>query len=220
MAATSRTVAPRTGTPVKGTPKTSPKKPVKAGRSVLSGASTPVTHKVDQLDADMVAMGLRDADGTTEPKIDESPPKMTLEREKILQEARRALAGEGGVKPKLSIVIIGRCETFGHSLCILDTFLGHVDAGKSTLVGRLLYELGRIEAKKRAQTDRASEKSGKSSFTWAWELDSGEEERQRYATTCCSDVCVDEAKRNHYRHCPNRSSSQNERVDRSRRSRS
>jgi len=59
------------------------------------------------------------------------------------------------------------------------TFSGHVDAGKSTLVGRLLYDLGRIEAKKRAQTERASEKSGKSSFTWAWEMDSGEEERNR-----------------------------------------
>jgi elongation factor 1 alpha-like protein len=47
------------------------------------------------------------------------------------------------------------------------------------MIGRLLYDLGRIEEKKRNQTVRASEKSGKASFSWAWELDSGEEERNR-----------------------------------------
>jgi elongation factor 1 alpha-like protein len=54
-----------------------------------------------------------------------------------------------------------------------------VDAGKSTLVGRLLYELGRIDEKKKVANERAAEKIGKGSFSWAWELDATPEERER-----------------------------------------
>lgn len=56
---------------------------------------------------------------------------------------------------------------------------GHVDAGKSTLMGRLLYELGRVDEKKRIANERGSSKMGKSSFSWAWELDGTQEERER-----------------------------------------
>ena len=37
---------------------------------------------------------------------------------------------------------------------------GHVDAGKSTLMGRLLYELGRMDEKKRIANERGSSKLG------------------------------------------------------------
>ena len=57
---------------------------------------------------------------------------------------------------------------------------GHVDAGKSTLMGRLLYELGRVDEKTRIANERGSSKAGKSSFSWAWELDGTAEERERY----------------------------------------
>lgn len=56
---------------------------------------------------------------------------------------------------------------------------GHVDAGKSTLMGRLLYELGLLEERKRLQNERESNKIGKGSFSWAWEMDGTLEERQR-----------------------------------------
>lgn len=57
--------------------------------------------------------------------------------------------------------------------------LGHVDAGKSTLMGRLLYELGKMDERKRLANERASTKIGKSSFSWAWEFDGTTEERER-----------------------------------------
>lgn len=57
---------------------------------------------------------------------------------------------------------------------------GHVDAGKSTLMGRLLYELGHLDEKMRIANERGSSKAGKSSFSWAWGLDGTTEERQRY----------------------------------------
>lgn len=50
-------------------------------------------------------------------------------------------------------------------------------------MGRLLYELGRVDEKKRTANARASEKIGKGSFSWAWELDGTLEERSRFVTT-------------------------------------
>jgi elongation factor 1 alpha-like protein len=52
-------------------------------------------------------------------------------------------------------------------------------------MGRLLYELGRVEEKKKVANERASEKMGKSSFSWAWELDGTQEERERYVSQSC-----------------------------------
>jgi len=60
--------------------------------------------------------------------------------------------------------------------------IGHVDAGKSTLMGRLLYELGRLDEKTRLANERGSDKIGKSSFSWAWGLDGTTEERERGMT--------------------------------------
>lgn len=47
-------------------------------------------------------------------------------------------------------------------------------------MGRLLYELGRVDEKTRIANERASGKVGKSSFSWAWELDGTTEERERW----------------------------------------
>lgn len=57
---------------------------------------------------------------------------------------------------------------------------GHVDAGKSTLMGRLVYELGQMNEKKRRENERESTKVGKGSFQWAWEMDAMSEERDRW----------------------------------------
>ncbi|KAH7916812.1 P-loop containing nucleoside triphosphate hydrolase protein [Hygrophoropsis aurantiaca] len=49
-------------------------------------------------------------------------------------------------------------------------------------MGRLLYELGRVDEKTRIANERGSSKVGKSSFSWAWELDGTVEERERGIT--------------------------------------
>jgi len=51
------------------------------------------------------------------------------------------------------------------------------------MMGRLLYELGQVEEKKRSANERNANKTGKASFSWAWEMDSGEEERERSVRT-------------------------------------
>ncbi|KAI0796510.1 P-loop containing nucleoside triphosphate hydrolase protein [Abortiporus biennis] len=49
-------------------------------------------------------------------------------------------------------------------------------------MGRLLYELGRLDEKTKVANERASSKIGKSSFSWAWNLDGTTEERERGIT--------------------------------------
>ena len=59
---------------------------------------------------------------------------------------------------------------------------GHVDAGKSTLMGRLLYEIGNLSEKEKIANERGSRKVGKSSFALAWGLDALGDERDRGVT--------------------------------------
>ena len=62
--------------------------------------------------------------------------------------------------------------------------IGHVDHGKSTLMGRLLYDLKHPALSQRDfhKLQKASAEAGKSSFALAWAMDSTEEERTRGVT--------------------------------------
>ena len=73
-------------------------------------------------------------------------------------------------KPTLNVVVIG-----------------HVDAGKSTLMGHLLLLMGVVSAKTLHKYEKDSRAMGKASFHFAWVLDQQDEERQRGITV---DVAV------------------------------
>ncbi|KAL5343655.1 elongation factor Tu GTP binding domain protein [Aspergillus crustosus] len=60
--------------------------------------------------------------------------------------------------------------------------IGHVDAGKSTLMGRLLADLKAVDQRTLDRYKREAEKIGKGSFALAWVLDQGSEERARGVT--------------------------------------
>ncbi|KAI9376565.1 hypothetical protein BJX61DRAFT_252777 [Aspergillus egyptiacus] len=60
--------------------------------------------------------------------------------------------------------------------------IGHVDAGKSTLMGRLLADLKAVDQRTLDKYRREAEKIGKGSFALAWVLDQGTEERARGVT--------------------------------------
>ena len=57
-----------------------------------------------------------------------------------------------------------------------------MDAGKSTLMGRMLLAFGEMSDREHQQNERASAKLGKGSFAYAWALDSSAEERERGVT--------------------------------------
>lgn len=73
--------------------------------------------------------------------------------------------------------------------------LGHVDAGKSTLMGRLLYDVGAVNYKLIRKLKKESEQAGKGSFHLAWVMDQTSEERDRGVTVdiCTSDFETDRA---------------------------
>jgi len=60
--------------------------------------------------------------------------------------------------------------------------IGHVDSGKSTLMGHLLFQLGQVSQKIMHKYEQESKKVGKQSFMYAWVLDETDEERERGIT--------------------------------------
>lgn len=54
--------------------------------------------------------------------------------------------------------------------------IGHVDAGKSTIMGHMLYKLGYVTKRVMHKYEKESKEVGKSSFAFAWVMDADEDE--------------------------------------------
>lgn len=63
---------------------------------------------------------------------------------------------------------------------------GHVDAGKSSLTGRLLYDLGGIDERAMEKLRKIAEENGKPSFAFAYYMDNQKAERERGITIACN----------------------------------
>ncbi|MFQ6013370.1 MAG: translation elongation factor EF-1 subunit alpha [Thermoplasmata archaeon] len=61
-------------------------------------------------------------------------------------------------------------------------FIGHVDHGKSTLIGRLLLDTGHIEEHVIDKFKKEAQEKGKPTFEFAWVMDHLKEERERGLT--------------------------------------
>lgn len=95
------------------------------------------------------------------PATPKSTSKVKQDKAKLKEEYERRKAG----KDLLNLVVIG-----------------HVDAGKSTLMGHLLYQMGVVNKRAMHKYEQESKKRGKGSFAFAWVLDETEEERTRGVT--------------------------------------
>jgi elongation factor 1-alpha len=71
----------------------------------------------------------------------------------------------GKVKPHVNLVVIG-----------------HVDAGKSTTTGHLIYKCGGIDKRAIEKFEKEASESGKGSFKYAWVMDKLKAERERGIT--------------------------------------
>lgn len=60
--------------------------------------------------------------------------------------------------------------------------LGHVDAGKSTLMGRMIADLGYVDERTVRKTMQEAQSAGRGSFGWAWAFDERPEERAHGVT--------------------------------------
>ncbi|MEK0360754.1 MAG: GTP-binding protein, partial [Nitrosopumilus sp.] len=61
-------------------------------------------------------------------------------------------------------------------------FVGHVDAGKSTIVGRLMFDSGIVSEQEMKKLREEAEKHGKAGFEFAYVMDNIKEERERGVT--------------------------------------
>ena len=61
-------------------------------------------------------------------------------------------------------------------------FIGHVDHGKSTLVGRLLYDSGSLSEQEYRKLEAEAKEKGKATFAFAYAMDNLKEERERGIT--------------------------------------
>lgn len=65
---------------------------------------------------------------------------------------------------------------------------GHVDHGKSTLGGQLLYQCGKLEKREVQKVFDEAEKDKMSSFKWARLLDTNSDEKERGVTVECNEI--------------------------------
>ncbi|TWU73093.1 Hsp70 suppressor, GTPase facilitates ribosomal subunit dissociation [Metarhizium rileyi] len=131
----------------------------KAGRKIKSPAKA--TSTIGKKDKKTVAasLGADAGNGISNLKISEVPPP----KNKGLDVAKEY--EKSNVKKSISFVVVG-----------------HVDAGKSTLMGRLLLELKYVQERTVEKYRRQAEKTGKQSFALAWVMDQRTEERERGVT--------------------------------------
>ena len=61
-------------------------------------------------------------------------------------------------------------------------FVGHVDAGKSTTVGRMMFDGGAVPEQEMKKLKEEAEKNGKAGFEFAYVMDNIKEERERGVT--------------------------------------
>ncbi|KAG5343176.1 HBS1L protein, partial [Acromyrmex heyeri] len=102
--------------------------------------------------------------GHVTPELDTKVKSNASNEEKVDVEAIYN-SKRGGSKEQLHLVVVG-----------------HVDAGKSTLLGRLLCDLGQVPQRLIHKYQQESKKIGKQSFAYAWVLDETGEERERGIT--------------------------------------
>ncbi|KAF4464612.1 elongation factor 1-alpha [Fusarium albosuccineum] len=108
------------------------------------------------------------------------------QKEKDISEAEKDVAAlkiaEAPPPKSKGLDVLKEFENSANKRSISFVVVGHVDAGKSTLMGRLLLELKFVEKHTIDRYRKQAEKSGKQSFALAWVMDQRSEERERGVT--------------------------------------
>jgi len=125
-----------------------------------SRSNSPLPNKLETLTLETPKKSeLQDA--TSAP----TPMKQVVMRKTVIDAVHEFKKSRGDSKESLNLVVIG-----------------HVDSGKSTLMGHLLFQLGQVSQKVMHKHEQESRKVGKQSFMYAWVLDETDEERERGIT--------------------------------------
>lgn len=133
-----------------------------------SRSNSPLPSKMDtlSLEATPTSSGRGTPEAmVTAPAAAPTPLKQVVMRKEKLDVVTEFQKSRGDSKEMVNLVVIG-----------------HVDSGKSTLMGHLLFKLGNVSQKVMHKHEKESKKVGKQSFMYAWVLDETDEERERGIT--------------------------------------
>lgn len=108
-------------------------------------------------------------------KIDQKVEKSQSDAAKILEEASKATDEE-----TLRDLFGDKADELKSHLNIV--FVGHVDAGKSTMGGQLLHLTGMVDKRTLEKYEREAKEAGRESWYLSWALDSTPQEREKGKT--------------------------------------
>ncbi|KAG5770297.1 hypothetical protein H9Q72_002777 [Fusarium xylarioides] len=117
--------------------------------------------------------------------VAKAPKKAQKEKDKDVSQVEKDVAElnvEAPPPKSKGLDVLKEYENSSNKRSISFVVVGHVDAGKSTLMGRLLLELKFVEKHTIDRYRKQAEKSGKQSFALAWVMDQRSEERERGVT--------------------------------------
>lgn len=154
---------------IENSKKKAPPPAKKVGKSVQQGKISSKGTEVAKSKVQIVAVE-KPNEAELESKISVKDVNRAQKEKKVLLAEELEKRSKQNLKPVVNLVVCG-----------------HVDAGKSTLMGHLLYLKGLIDTKTMRKYEKESREIGKSSFKFAWVLDSNEAERSRGVTV---DVAV------------------------------
>lgn len=140
-------------------PKATPKNVPEAGKRALPAPKTAASTSKKAPKGDTTFKDVNVVNGVSNLKVSDVPPPKSKGLD-VVKEYEKSNS-----KKSISFVVVG-----------------HVDAGKSTLMGRLLLELKYVQERTVDKYRRQAEKSGKQSFALAWVMDQRTEERERGVT--------------------------------------
>lgn len=98
-----------------------------------------------------------------------------LEVEEEMEEEEKIIE----VKPKKKQAVISTGEKKEH---INVVFIGHVDAGKSTIGGHLMYLTGMVDKRTLEKYEREAKEKNRETWYLSWALDTNQEERDKGKT--------------------------------------
>jgi elongation factor 1-alpha len=89
-------------------------------------------------------------------------------------------------KKKIMAALVADTNTEKSRQHLGIVIVGHVDAGKSTTTGHLLFKLGGISSREMEKLQAEADANGKGSFAYAYYMDKQKDERARGVTISCS----------------------------------
>ncbi|XP_012965632.1 HBS1-like protein isoform X1 [Mesocricetus auratus] len=146
------------------------------GLTSENGVSLHTPHKGPPGDDGSMASNVLE---TSTPKSALLPPSMQASEE--LSSTPTPVKKSGKLRQQIDVKAELEKRQGGKQLLNL-VVIGHVDAGKSTLMGHMLYLLGNVNKRTMHKYEQESKKAGKASFAYAWVLDETGEERERGVT--------------------------------------